>query len=284
MNINISPFFTLSFSQVLDTFSSIILAFVLGYNLAKMKVNNENSYLYNVIKELESIIRNLLMKVIVPLLPIYVCGTFIKIIYSGKIFMILNIFWKIFLFVIILHCCFIFIQFSIAGIVSGKNPIKMIINQISAYCTALGTQSSVATIPENIHCAHKNKVNENISNFVIPLCANIHMCGSMITIVSCAISICFMFNISVTLASISLFILTLSFAMIASPGIAGGSIMAALPFLNILFGNELGNANSELCSMMIALYIAQDSFGTACNISGDNAICVIIDSISKKQK
>ena len=284
INMNISPFFTLSFSQILDTTSSIILAFILGYHLAKMKINNENSYLYNVMRELELIIKNVLIKVIVPLLPIYVCGTFIKIIHSGRTFMILNIFWKVFLVVIILHYCFIFIQFLIAGIISGKNPFRMIYNQMSAYLTALGTQSSVATIPENINCAHKNQVSEDISNFVIPLCANIHMCGSIITITSCAMAICFMFNISISLASISSFIFTLSFVMIASPGIAGGSIMAALPFLNILFGNELGNSNSELCSMMIALYIAQDSFGTACNISGDNAICVIIDSISKKQK
>ena len=155
-------------------------------------------------------------------------------------------------------------------------------NQIPGYTTALGTQSSAATIPVNLQCAAADGVSEQIRNFVVPLCANIHMAGSMITITACATAVCLMNQLPISLATVVPFIMTLGVAMVASPGAPGGSIMTALPFLYMIFGAEAGDPNGPICAIMVALYITQDSFGTACNVSGDNAIGVIVETIYQK--
>jgi Na+/H+-dicarboxylate symporter len=142
----------------------------------------------------------------------------------------------------------------------------------------VGTQSSAATIPVNLKCAEADGVSSEIRNFVIPLCANIHMAGSMITITCCVTSVLLMYNMQINIGVILPFIMTLGIAMMASPGAPGGSIMTALPFLPMV-----GIASdSAIASLLIALYITQDSFGTALNVSCDNAISVIVDTIYQK--
>ena len=163
-----------------------------------------------------------------------------------------------------------------------QNPLTLIKNQVPGYTTALGTQSSAATIPVNLQCAEADGVCSQIRNFVVPLCANIHMAGSMITITACATAVCLMNQLPISLATVIPFIMTLGIAMVASPGAPGGSIMTALPFLYMVFGAEAGDPEGAICAIMVALYITQDSFGTACNISGDNAIGIIVDTIYKK--
>ena len=201
---------------------------------------------------------------------------------SGKTFAILGILWKVFLVVIIMHFVCITIQFIIAGSVSKKNPLSLIKNQVPGYTTALGTQSSAATIPVNLECAKKDGVCEQIRTFVVPRCANINLAGSMLPITACATAVCLMNQLPISLATVIPFIMTLGVAMVASPGAPGGSIMTALPFLYMVFGTTAGDTNGPICALMVALYITQDSFGTACNISGDNAIGIVVDSIYKK--
>ena len=238
--------------------------------------------LYNAIKDFSSIIDKVLHNVIIPLLPLYICGTFTDMTISGKTFAILGILWKVFLVVIAMHLICITIQFIIAGTISKKNPLTLIKNQFPGYATALGTQSSAATIPVNLQCAANDGVCEQIRNFVVLLCANIHMAGSMITITACATAVCLMNQLPISLATVVPFIMTLGVAMVASPGAPGGSIMTALPFLYMVFGTTAGDPNGPICAIMVALYITQDSFGTACNVSGDNAIGVIVDTIYRK--
>lgn len=134
----------------------------------------------------------------------------------------------------------------------------------------------------NLECAKKDGTLDEIANFVVLLCANIHMAGSMITITACATAVCFMYRLPISMATVVPFIMTLGIAMAASPGAPGGSIMTALPFLYMVFGPEAGDVNGPICAIMAALYITQDSFGTACNVSGDNAIGVIVDTIYRK--
>ena len=134
----------------------------------------------------------------------------------------------------------------------------------------------------NLECAKKDGTLDEIANFVVPLCANIHMAGSMITITACATAVCLMYQMPISMATVVPFIMTLGIAMVASPGAPGGSIMTALPFLYMVFGPEAGDVNGPICAIMVALYITQDSFGTACNVSGDNAIGVIADTIYRK--
>lgn len=280
--ISLSPYFSISITPILDTLSAVVLAFVLGLCLSTMRGKEIGNTLYDAISDFSSIIDKVLHTVIIPLLPLYICGTFVDMTRSGKTFAILSILWKVFIVVIIMHLVCITIQFIVAGTVSKKNPFSLIRNQIPGYTTALGTQSSAATIPVNLQCAEADGVCEQIRNFVVPLCANIHMAGSMITITACATAVCLMNQLPISLATVIPFIMTLGIAMVASPGAPGGSIMTALPFLYMIFGAEAGDPNGPICAIMVALYITQDSFGTACNVSGDNAIGVIVDSIYKK--
>lgn len=279
---SLSSYFSISLEPVLDTLSAVALAFVLGLCLSTMRGKELGNSLYNGIGDFSKIIDKVLHTVIIPLLPLYICGTFVDMTKSGKTFAILSILWKVFLVVIIMHLICIAIQFCIAGAVSKKNPLILIKNQIPGYTTALGTQSSAATIPVNLQCAETDGVCEQIRNFVVPLCANIHMAGSMITITACATAVCLMNQLPISLSTVIPFIMTLGIAMVASPGAPGGSIMTALPFLYMIFGAEAGDPNGPICAIMVALYITQDSFGTACNVSGDNAIGVIVDTIYHK--
>ena len=279
---SLSSYFSIQLQPLLDTLSAVALAFVLGLCLSNMRGREIGNSLYNGMKDFSGIIDKVLHTVIIPLLPLYICGTFTDMTKSGKTFAILSILWKVFLVVIAMHLICIVIQFTIAGTVSKKNPLTLITNQIPGYTTALGTQSSAATIPVNLECAKNDGVSEQIRNFVVPLCANIHMAGSMITITACATAVCLMNQLPISLATVIPFIMTLGIAMVASPGAPGGSIMTALPFLYMVFGAEAGDPNGPICAIMVALYITQDSFGTACNVSGDNAIGVIVNTIYEK--
>ncbi|MCI9067157.1 MAG: dicarboxylate/amino acid:cation symporter [Lachnospiraceae bacterium] len=280
---SLASYFSINLAPILDTLSAVALAFVLGLCLSTMRGKKEiGNSLYNGMKDFSSIIDKVLHTVIIPLLPLYICGTFTDMTKSGKTFAILSILWKVFLVVIIMHLIYIVIQFIVAGTISKKNPLTLIKNQIPGYTTALGTQSSAATIPVNLECAKNDGVSEQIRNFVVPLCANIHMAGSMITITACATAVCLMNQLPISITTVIPFIMTLGIAMVASPGAPGGSIMTALPFLYMVFGAEAGNPDGPICAIMVALYITQDSFGTACNVSGDNAIGVIVNTIYEK--
>ena len=278
----VTAFFEQNIPPILDTISSVILSFILGLCLSTMKGKEIGTTLYNAVKDFSIIINKILQVVVVPLLPIYICGTFVEMTYSGKTFILMSVLYKIFLVILAMQFTYLLIQFLIAGFISKKNPFILIKNQIPGYLTALSTQSSAATIPVNLKCAERDGICEEIRNFIVPLCANIHMCGSIITIVCCATAVCLMYNIPIGLENVVPFIMILGVAMVASPGAPGGSIMTALPFLHIVFGKKFGDPNGPLCAIMIALYITQDSFGTACNVSGDNAIGVIVDVFYKK--
>lgn len=279
----LAPYFSMDMPPVMNTISAVILAFVLGLGISSLRGKKEiGDTLYNAVHELSAIIDKVLSTVIIPLLPLYICGTFADMTYSGRTFVVLGILWKVFLCVILMHWSCILIEFTIAGIVSKKNPFVLIKNQLPAYATAVGTQSSAATIPVNLECAKKDGISEQIRNFVVPICASVNMDGSMVTITACATAVCLMYQIPLSAAVVIPFIVTLAIATVASPGAPGGAIMTALPFLAMIFGPELGDPNGPVCALMIALYITQDSFGTACNISGDNAIGVIVDTIYKK--
>ena len=279
---SLETYFSLDVPPLFDTLSAVVLAFVLGLCLSTLRGKTIGDTLYNAMRDFSGIIDQVLHTAIIPLLPLYICGTFTNMTKSGQTFAILGILWKVFLVVILMHLACILLQFLAAGAVSRQNPFRLLRNQIPGYTTALGTQSSAATIPVNLQCAAADGISEEIRNFVVPLCANIHMAGSMITITACATAMCLMNQIPVGLHTVVPFIMTLGVAMVASPGAPGGSIMTALPFLYMVFGPEAGDVNGPICAIMVALYITQDSFGTACNVSGDNAIGVIVETIYQK--
>ncbi|WP_415963945.1 cation:dicarboxylate symporter family transporter, partial [Acidaminococcus fermentans] len=206
---SLPPFFSITIPPILDTISAVVLAFIIGLCLSSLRGKEIGDTLYNGFKDFSKIIDQVLTHAIVPFLPLYICGTFVDMTRSGKTFVILSVLWKVFLVVIAMHLILLFVQFMIAGSFSGKNPFTLMKNQIPGYTTALGTQSSAATIPVNLECSKADGVCEQIRNFVIPLCANIHMCGSMITITACATAVCLMYQIPIHLGTVIPFIMTL---------------------------------------------------------------------------
>lgn len=255
-----------------------MFSFVMGVGISALKSKGSGKYLYGFFKEFSEIISNVLSKVIIPLLPVYIFGNFLNLSYSGSVFSILSIFWKVFLLIIALHLLYVGFLFFVAGGVSGKNPWMLLKNQIPGYVTAVGTQSSAATIPVNVECARKNGVSKEIREFVVPLCATIHLAGSIITITSCVTAVLLIYDLPHGISLMATFIATLGVAMVAAPGAPGGAIMSALPFLTLVGIDPTGTMGQ----LLITLYLTQDSFGTAANVSGDNALAILVETFHKK--
>ena len=276
----LKPFFEINLPPMLDVTSAVVFSFIMGLAISwlKSQKNDDGETIYKLFSDFSIIIVKVLSTSIIPVLPFYIFGTFANMAHSGGVFTIMSVFIKVFLCVLALHIAYLVALFAVSGTIGKKNPFQLLKNQIPGYITALGTQSSAATIPVNVECAKNNGVSEEIRDFVIPLCATIHMAGSIITITSCVTAVLMINNMAHSLSIMLPFIMTLGVAMVAAPGAPGGAIMSALPFLGMVGIVSTG----PLGTMLIALYITQDSFGTAANVSGDNAIAVIVDTIYHK--
>lgn len=270
----LSPYFTITIPPALDVMTALVFAFVIGLGLSYQ----EKSSLKLVIKDFETIIMQLIENVIVPLLPLFILGIFASMSFSGKVFSILSVFINIIGVIFALHIIILLLQYTIAGIVTKQNPLKLLATMMPAYFTALGTQSSAATIPVTLQQTLKNGVSEKIAGFVIPLCATIHLSGSTMKITACAIALMILHGMPFDFTLFAGFIFMLGIAMVAAPGVPGGAIMAAVGILQSMLG-----FNDEMIGLMIALYIAMDSFGTACNVTGDGAIALVIEKITKEK-
>ena len=271
---DISPFFTVAIPPVMNVMTSLILAFTLGLGIAHL----DSTALKNVCNDFKEIIVKTIQTVILPLLPIYIFGIFLNMTHSGQVYNILMVFIKIIGVIFLLHIFLLVFQYTIAALFVHRNPFKLLGKMMPAYFTALGTQSSAATIPVTLRQTVKNGVTEDIAGFVIPLCATIHLSGSTLKIVACALALMIMQGMPFDFPMFAGFIFMLGITMVAAPGVPGGAIMAALGILSSM----LGFGESEQ-ALMIALYIAMDSFGTACNVTGYGAIALIIDKFFGKK-
>ena len=269
----LTPYFVVAMPPLMDVMTALLLSFTIGLGLSYI----EGTALKDGFTDFKEIITMLIEAVIIPLLPLHIFGIFLNMTVSGQVAGIIAMFLKVILVIFVLHVLLLLMQFSLAGSVSHKNPLRLLRNMLPAYATALGTQSSAATIPVTLAQAIKNGVRQNIAIFVIPLCATIHLAGSTMKIVACAMAILLMSGEPITLTSFAGFILMLGITMVAAPGVPGGAIMAALGLLQSMLG-----FNETLQALMIALYIAMDSFGTACNVTGDGAIAILVDKIAGK--
>ena len=268
----LEPLFSISMPPVFDVMTALLIAFILGLGIAAIK----GDVLKRGVKEFQIIIELVISKIIIPLLPFHILGIFANMTHAGQVATILSVFSKVFIIILLLHLTIILLQYIIAGSVAGINPFKAAKNMIPAYLTAIGTQSSAATIPITLAQTRKNGVREEISDFVIPLCATIHLSGSTITLVGCAMAVMMLNNMAFSFATMFPFIMMLGVTMVAAPGVPGGAVIAALGLLETMLGFP-----QPMLSLMIALYVAQDSFGTACNITGDGAIAIMMNKISK---
>lgn len=274
MDGGLSPYFTIEMPPFISVTSSLVLAFVFGLCLISIRT----MALKNVFLELREVVFLIIRKVIIPLLPIFIFGIFLQMGAEGKVAPVLGMFIKIILVIFAMHVSVLIIQFCIAGAVAGKNPFRMLWNMMPAYITALGTQSSAATIPVTHAQVIKNGVDADVADFVVPLCATIHLSCSILKIVACAFAISLSMGLDTSMSTYFGFILMLSITMVAAPGVPGGAIMAALGLLSSMLGFDSG-----MQALMIALYIAMDSFGTAGNVTGDGAIALIVNKIKNNK-
>lgn len=267
----LSGYLTINMPPIMDVMTALLTAFILGTGIAIVKGHAIKDVMNEFQKTVEGIIKN----IIIPFLPLHIAGIFANMTYAGQVVTILSVFSKVFAVIILLHVTVLLIMYFIAGGLSGANPIVLIKNMLPAYFTAIGTQSSAATIPVTLSQTKENGVNPGIAEFVVPLCATIHLSGSTITLVSCAMAIMMLNGMTVTFGTMLGFILMLGVTMVAAPGVPGGAVMAALGIIETMLGFP-----PTLTSIMIALYLAQDSFGTACNVTGDGAIAIVVNRIA----
>lgn len=270
----LKPFFTIEIPPLLDVMSALISAFVMGLGISFFDSPN----LKKAFDEFRDIIAKTIEVALIPVLPIYIFSIFLNMSFTGQAWRIINVFIAIIGVIFVMHIFLLVLQYCIAGGIARRNPFRSLYTMLPAYFTALGTSSSAATIPVTLRQVKKNGVSDGIAGFVVPLCATIHLSGSAMKITSCAVALMLMQGASIDISHFTGFILMLGVMMVAAPGVPGGAIMAALGVLQSILG-----FTAEQQAVMIALYITMDSFGTACNVTGDGAIAMVVDRIYNRR-
>ncbi|SDB94308.1 dicarboxylate/amino acid:cation symporter [Shouchella lonarensis] len=268
------PFIEIEILPLMGVITAVAMAFLFGIGIAKTKSATMKSFF----DEGKEIIERCIMKILIPFLPIYIAGIFAELTAAGKVYETLSIFGLVLLVVVATHWLWLCVQFTTAGFIAGQSPLRTLKTMLPAYFTGVGTMSSAATIPVTLNQVKKNRVKEEVADFAVPLCATIHLSGSMITIVITSMAVMTVLSdLSVpSFGAMLSVIVMLGVVMIAAPGVPGGAIVAALGVLTSMLG-----FSEAAIGLMMALYMAQDSFGTATNVTGDGAITMIVDKVNK---
>ncbi|WP_314501380.1 dicarboxylate/amino acid:cation symporter [uncultured Actinomyces sp.] len=267
----LKTYFTIEMPPVVGVMTALLLSFVVGIGLSLVP----RGVLRKGFIEFRAIITRLIENIIVPLLPLHIFGIFLNLTYTGEAVHIMRTLIRVVVIVLILEVVILLTQYFVAGAVGHVNPFKAIFTMLPAYLTALGTSSSAATIPVTLRQTRKNGVSDAVSSFTIPLCATIHLAGSTSKIFAFAFAIVYTQGMTVTTTQWVGFIFMLGITMVAAPGVPGGAIMAATGILQSMLGFD-----DSAVALMIATYIALDSFGTATNVTGDGAIAIIMDRLT----
>lgn len=270
-----TSFFKVDMPPAVGIMTALLLAFIFGIGMAATK----SDILKKGFDEFNVIIEKVIANVIIPLLPVHIFGIFMNMTFGGQVAKILSVFAIVFVLIIILHFVMLVMQYSVAGALNSKNPLKLMKIMSPAYFTALGTQSSAATIPVTLAQSRKTGASSKVTDFTIPLFATIHLSGSTITLVTCAIGVMLLNGQAIEFNALMPFIFMLGITMIAAPGVPGGAVMAAIGLLSSMLG-----FNETMVALMIALYLAQDSFGTATNVTGDGALALIVNRFSRDKE
>jgi Na+/H+-dicarboxylate symporter len=266
-------FLDISIPPLFDVMTALALAFIFGIGISAINATSLRTNL----NEARDVIEMLLSKVIIPALPFYIAGVFAEMTVDGTVFSTLQTFGLVLVLALIMHWLWITILYVTTAMAMKKSPMVLLKNMMPAYFTALGTMSSAATIPVSLRATKANDVSDGVANFTVPLCASIHLSGSTITIVTCATAVMLLTpELALPgLGGMMGFILMLGIVMIAAPGAPGGAVMSAIGLLASMLG-----FTDAAVALMIALYLAQDSFGTACNVTGDGAIAIWVDKFA----
>ena len=268
------PYFTLAIPPLLDVMSALVLAFVAGLGMAYMGLDK----MKGVADDFRLLVQKAIGVAVIPLLPLYIFGIFAEMTRSGQAWHIVMTFAAIIGIIFAMHLALLLLQYCIAGGIVRRNPLRLLATMLPAYFTALGTSSSAATIPVTMRQVVRMGVEEDVAGFTVPLCATIHMSGSCMKITACAVALMLMQGLPFSTGMFVGFVWMLGVMMVASPGVPGGAIMASLGVLASMLG-----FSEQQQALMIALYIAMDSFGTACNVTGDGAIALVVDRIHRRE-
>ena len=268
----LGAYFEIDMPAPFEVMTALILAFCIGLAMTAVK----SDVLHTAAKELEGIVMKVISAFVIPLLPVFVFGVFLSMGMNGHLIDVISSFAKVLVLAVVMTVLLVIAQYLVAGAVTGRNPFKALWNMVPAYATALGTSSSAATIPVTLECTKKNGVSGNVAGFTVPLCATIHLAGSMMKIALFALAVIYMFDMDISSGQFIGFMLLLGIMMIAAPGVPGGAIMAAVGVLQSNLGFD-----ADQVALMIAAYIAIDSFGTAANVTGDGAISMIVNKLTR---
>ncbi len=268
-----TPFFTLEIPPVFGVMTALALSFLLGIGMA----NVAGGTLLSAIKNLKDIVAATLEKVVIPLIPVHIAGLFLTIAAQGELLPTIKTFAFLFVLILVLQAAFLFVQYGFASAVTKRSQFQKMKNALPAYLTALGTQSSAAAIPVALGCAYENGVDKDVADFCIPLCATIHLAGDTIALVVGSMGILLANGMQPEFLQFAPFIFMLGITMVAAPGVPGGGVMAALGLITSMLGFDASMQN-----LIIALHVSQDSFGTATNVTGDQALALVADYVDHK--
>jgi len=269
--------FELSIPQIMSVMSALVFSIFIGLAAAWTKAK----YITVILDEFQKIVLVLVTKIVIPILPFFIACTFCGLAYEGSITQQLPVFLKVIIIVMIGHFIWMALLYTIAGLYSGENPIEVIKHYGPAYITAVGTMSSAATLAVALRCAGKSKIlRKDMIDFGIPLFANIHLCGSVLTEVFFVMTVSkILYGTLPSVGTMVLFCLLLGIFAIGAPGVPGGTVMASLGLITgVLMFDDSGTA------LMLTIFALQDSFGTACNITGDGALTLLLTGYAKKHK
>ncbi|MGL5330536.1 MAG: dicarboxylate/amino acid:cation symporter [Peptostreptococcaceae bacterium] len=268
--------FQLDIPQIMPVMSALFLSIIIGLATTWTKAD----LIEQVLEQFQNIVLSIVKKVIIPLLPFFIATTFAALAYEGSITNHLPVFIKVIIIVLIGHFIWLALLYGIGGLISGKNPIDVIKNYGPAYFTAVGTMSSAATLPVALECARKSKpLRKDILDFSVPLCSNIHLCGSVLTEVFFIMVVSqILYGKLPDVGTMIMFIALLGIFAIGAPGVPGGTVMASLGIIISVLGfDETGTA------LILTIFALQDSFGTACNVVGDGAITLMLTGIADRK-
>ena len=271
----LAPYFNFVFPPIMDTMSALLLSFMLGMAMLKFAM----PVLKGAVLELKNVVMLIINRVVIPLLPIYIYGLFAKMTASGEISMLAHVYVKVIGVMLVMFVVVLVIQYVVAGWVSHKNPFVLMRQMFPAFMMALASSSSAATLPVTMRCAEKMGAKKNVVDFVIPMCANVHLSGAAIRTLAIVVATMLMWNVPYSFPQIVGFILLFSITVLAAPGIPGGVIVAAVGMIETML-----HFTPEMIALTVTLSIALDSPGTAVNVCGDGALMMIVDKIVDEKK
>ncbi|MDY3127859.1 MAG: dicarboxylate/amino acid:cation symporter [Corynebacterium sp.] len=270
----IAPYFSVEMPPPFEVMTALLLSFCVGVAMTRVKSDT----LFQMTKELEGVVIKIIWGFVIPLLPLYIFGMFLGLGMNGNLLDVIIAFSKVLVLSVVMTVVYLLLQYIVAGAIAGMNPFTALRNMAPAYFTALGTSSSAATIPVTYAAALKNNIIKPIAGFVIPLCATIHLSGSMIKLTLYGFAVVYLANLDISIATSIGFIFLLAVMMVAAPGVPGGAVMVAVGLMSDMLGFD-----ESMIALMIAAYIAVDSFGTAANVTGDGAIAMIVNRLAGKE-